>query len=144
MIGSQLATSLYRQMLHGILDTWNNHDGERLVEFFAPDYVGFDVAQAAPVYGYEGIYASFQRYLYAFPDLHFTPDQIVIEGDQVILAWTACGTHRGKFMHIPPTDRYITVKGVSILTFSGNKIVRGQYIWDVAGLLRALGLLPEL
>ena len=139
-----MATSPYRQIVHSIVDAWNAHDVERLVEFFAPDYIGFDVAQAAPVCGLEGISGSFQRYLDAFPDLHFTPDQIVIEGDQVILAWTASGTHQGKFMHIPPTGRYVTVKGVSILTFSGNKIVRGQYIWDVAGLLRALGLLPEL
>ena len=139
-----MATSPYRLMVHGVLDAWNAHDAESLVEFFAPDYVGIDVAQAAPVYGLEGVYGSFQRYLNAFPDVHFTPDQIVIEGDQVTMAWTASGTHQGKFMHIPPTGRFVTVKGVSILTFSGNKIVRGQYIWDVAGLLRALGLLPEL
>ncbi len=139
-----MATSLYRLILHGIIDAWNAHDGERLVEYFAPDYIGFDVAQAAPVYGQEGVYGSFQRYLSAFPDIRFTPDQIVIENDQVTMAWTASGTHQGKFMHIPPTGRFATVKGVSILTFSGNKIVRGQYIWDVAGLLRALGLLPEL
>jgi steroid delta-isomerase-like uncharacterized protein len=139
-----MATSLYRQLLYAVLDAWNAHDGERLMDYFAPDYIGFDVAQAAPVYGTEGVYASFQRYLSAFPDVRFTPDQIVIEGDQVILSWTACGTHNGKFMHIPPTGRNVSVKGVSILTFSGSKIVRGQYIWDVAGLLRALGLLPEL
>jgi steroid delta-isomerase-like uncharacterized protein len=139
-----MATSLYRQMLLGVLEAWNAHDVERLVEFFSPKYIGYDVAQAAPVCGLEGISVSFMRYLYAFPDLHFNPDQIVIEGDQVILEWTASGTHQGKFMHIPPTGRSVTVKGVSILTFSGNKIVRGQYIWDVAGLLRGLGLLPEL
>ncbi|MEO8612916.1 MAG: ester cyclase [Chloroflexota bacterium] len=139
-----MATSLYRQMLHGVLDAWNAHDVDHLVEFFSPDYIGYDVAQSAPVCGLEGISISFMRYLYAFPDIHFTPDQIVIEDDQVTMAWTACGTHQGKFMHIPPTNRYLTIKGVSILTFSGNKIVRGQYIWDVAGLLRGLGLLPEL
>jgi hypothetical protein len=47
-------------------------------------------------------------------------------------------------MHIPPTGRFATVRGVSILTFMDGKIYRGQYMWDVAGLLRAIGLLPEL
>jgi len=36
------------------------------------------------------------------------------------------------------------VRGASLLTFRGDKLYRAVYIWDVAGLLRKIGLLPEL
>jgi len=134
----------YRHLLNNILDAWNAHDLERFVSFFAPDYEGRDIAQAAPVRGLAGLYAASRLYLSAFPDATLTADHIVIEGNNVMLAWTGCGTHGGKFMHIPPTGRLVTVKGVAILTFLDEKIYRGQYLWDVAGLLRTIGLLPEL
>jgi hypothetical protein len=47
-------------------------------------------------------------------------------------------------MNIPPTGRSVEIRGVSMLTIKDNQVQRGLYIWDVAGLLRALGLLPEL
>jgi hypothetical protein len=47
-------------------------------------------------------------------------------------------------MNIPPTGRNVEVLGTSVLTVGDGKIARGLYIWDVAGLLRSIGLLPEL
>jgi hypothetical protein len=46
--------------------------------------------------------------------------------------------------NIPPTGRRIAVCGISLLTIEGGRISRGLYVWDVAGLLRSIGLLPEL
>jgi predicted ester cyclase len=54
------------------------------------------------------------------------------------------GTQRGAFMGIPATGRFVEVRGVSILTIENGLIARGTNIWDTAGLLRALHLLPEL
>lgn len=47
-------------------------------------------------------------------------------------------------MHIPPTDRTIEVLGTTFLTIAHGKITREMHIWDVAGLLRDIGLLPDL
>jgi predicted ester cyclase len=58
--------------------------------------------------------------------------------------WTARGTHRGSVMNIPPTGRAINVRGVSVLTIENAQVKNAIYIWDVAGLLRNIGLLPEL
>ena len=54
------------------------------------------------------------------------------------------GTHHGTLMRIPPTGRQVAMRGVSILTIAEGKVTHGETIWDTAGLLRALGLLPEL
>ena len=83
-------------------------------------------------------------YLAAFPDLHFTVEDTVIQGERVVQVWRAHATHRGPLMNIPGTGRRIAVRGASLLTFREGKLYRAAYIWDVAGLLRAIGLLPEL
>ncbi|MBI3977689.1 MAG: ester cyclase [Chloroflexi bacterium] len=127
-----------------LVEAWNSHDVERLGALYTPDFEGVDVAQAAPLHGLEGIRLTFARYLRAFPDLHFTIDEAVVQGDRLALAWTARGTHRGPLLNIPATGRGVTVRGVSLLTVEGRRARRSIHIWDVAGLLRALGLLPDL
>jgi hypothetical protein len=47
-------------------------------------------------------------------------------------------------MNIPPTGRPINARGVSMLTVESGKVWRANYIWDVAGMLREIGLLPDL
>ncbi len=123
---------------------WNAQDIQRLAALYAADYEGRDVAQAEPERGPQGVTQTLARYLQAFPDLRFTLDEVIADGDRLALNWTVRGTHRGALMHIPPTGRAIEVKGVSIYTIANGKITRGLFIWDVAGLLRSLGLLPEL
>jgi steroid delta-isomerase-like uncharacterized protein len=133
-----------RQLVTDVVAAWNDHNLERLAGLYAPDYEGVDVGQANPQHGPEEARRSMAGYLLAFPDLHFTLDSTIMEDNCVVLAWTARGTHQGKLMHIPPTGHSIEMRGISLFTVEGNKITRGLHIWDVAGFLRAVGLLPEL
>ena len=56
----------------------------------------------------------------------------------------AHGTHLGTLMNIPASGRSVSVRGVSVFTLAAGQVSRATYIWDVAGLLRTIGLLPEL
>jgi steroid delta-isomerase-like uncharacterized protein len=127
-----------------LLEAWNNHDVERIKAFYAPEYEGVDVGQAKPQRGLQDMCQTALSYLQAFPDLRFLEEETIIQGNRAVLVWTARGTHRGKLMHIPPTEREIVVRGVSLLTVENGRITYGLYVWDVAGLLRTIGLLPEL
>lgn len=132
------------QFVTDLLDAWNAHDIERVAGFYASDYEGVDVAQATPQRGLDGIRQTIARYTQAFPDLHFTRDETISEGNRVVVVWTAHGTHQGPLMNIPASGRKIEVRGVSVLTLENSRVRRAVYVWDVAGLLRAIGLLPEL
>jgi steroid delta-isomerase-like uncharacterized protein len=123
---------------------WNAHDPDGLAALAAPDFEGTDVAGAGALTGADGFRRYAAAYLRAFPDLVFTPDEVLADGDRMAVRWTAEGTHRGEFLHIPPTGRAIAVCGVTFLTLDGGRVRRSESVWDVAGLLRALGLLPEL
>jgi len=106
--------------------------------------MGIDVGQATPEHGPDGKRDTVLLYLEAFPDLHFSLEKLLCEGDTVAVSWIARGTHNGLYMRIPPTGRSISVRGVSMLTVSNGSIAHAVYVWDVAGLLRSIGLLPDL
>lgn len=123
---------------------WNSHEIANVLSFYSPDYEGSDVGQAEPVKGHEGLRTMLETQWQAFPDLHFIVTNTVVQGCQVVSIWQAEGTHRGPIMNIPPTGRWVQVRGVSIIEVKDGLVVRGQYIWDLAGMLRHMGLLPEL
>ena len=127
-----------------ILDAWNAHDAERVASFYAADYVGTDVAQAGQQRGLEGVRQTVQHYLNAFPDLKLSQDQVLICDDRAAIKMTVRGTHQGGILHIPATGRLTEVQGVAFLTFNHGKISQASYLWDVAGFLRGIGLLPDL
>src|SRR5439155_10403912 len=127
-----------------LMNAWNEHDIDRVMSFYAPDYVGVDVGQATPEHGPDGKRRAVIGYLHAFPDLHFVPEEPVGQDDMVAVNWVARGTHLGPFMNIPPSGRAIMVRGVSTLKLRDGKIVRATYVWDVAGMLRHIGLLLDL
>jgi len=83
-------------------------------------------------------------YCRALPDIRFALDDLVVAGDRVVVVWTATGTHLGVLMNIPPSGRRVSVRGVATFIVRDGLICRATYIWDVASLLRSIGLLPEL
>jgi steroid delta-isomerase-like uncharacterized protein len=137
-------TTEIAHLITQLLEAWNAHDVEGVTALHAIEYEGMDVAQPTLQHGHHGIRQTVRRYLRAFPDLHFTNEEMVVQGDRVVLVWTAQGTHRGPLMNIPATGRTVELRGVSLLTVRDNKVQQAMYFWDVAGFLRAIGLLPNL
>ena len=133
-----------KQFAQDLIDALNTHDPDRVTAFYAPDYEEIDVAQAGPQIGRDTVRRKLLAYWRAFPDLKFTLDDVIVEGDRFVMVWRWCGTHRGTIMNIPPTGRTVETRGTSIVDMSGDLIQRATRIWDLAGLLRGMGLLTEL
>ena len=123
---------------------WNSHDIEKVLNFYSSEYVGEDVGQASLLHGHEGLRAMLEMYWRAFPDLQFAVMEAVVQDSRVAIVWVAEGTHQGTIMNIPPTGHRVEVRGVSIINVKDGRVVSGQHIWDLAGMLRHMGLLPEL
>jgi steroid delta-isomerase-like uncharacterized protein len=132
------------QYAEQINEAWNSHDIEQILGFYAPEYIGEDIGQASPQRGGEALRNMLETYWRAFPDLKFRIISSLREGSRIAIMWLGEGTHQGTFMNIPPTGRRLEVRGVSILDVEDGLIRRGQYVWDLAGMLRHMGLLPEL
>ncbi|MGB9175576.1 MAG: ester cyclase [Methanoregula sp.] len=75
----------------------------------------------------------------AFHGLHVTIDEIVADGNTVIARFTACGTHNGEFMSVPPTGKAITLMAIEIFRGKDGKIVGLWGEVTMKGLLQLQG-----
>jgi steroid delta-isomerase-like uncharacterized protein len=112
-------------------------------EIYAPDVVGHDPA-SGEIRGIEGAKQFAAKFRQAFPDLQPTIEDMVAEGDKVVIRYTARGTHQGETEDFgPPTGNRVEIAGISILRFAEGKIGEEWVNYDALGLMQQLGLVPQ-
>ena len=94
--------------------------------------------------GLEGARQTLGMFLSAFPDLHFTVEDLIAEEDEVVARVTMSGTQQGAFMGIPPTGKHVTITGIDINRFVGGKSVEHWVEMDTLGMMQQLGVIPPL
>jgi predicted ester cyclase len=109
-------------------------------ELVSPDFLAHDPAMPEPIHGIQGAKDFVALYKGAFPDARVAADELIGEGDRVVVRWTGCGTHEGELLGIAPSGRQVTVTGMSIYRLAGDKIVEEWSNWDTLGLLVQLGV----
>jgi steroid delta-isomerase-like uncharacterized protein len=120
-------------------EVWNRGHTDVALEVFADDYVRHDLRPSDALPGGAGqakIAADFRA---AFPDLVFTPELLLADGDLVAARWTASGTHKGQWGAVEPTGKHVEFSGVNIFRVEDGKVVE---IWnhrDDLGLLQQTG-----
>ena len=78
-----------------------------------------------------------------FPDFRITIEDILSDGDKVILRQTHTGTHLGEFAGTPATGNKMETTEISILRIEGGKIREGWVSVDQLTMLRQIGALPS-
>jgi steroid delta-isomerase-like uncharacterized protein len=112
-----------------------------LDELFAPNYRNYFPGMPDPL-DREGWQQVVTMFRIAFPDLHFTVEDIIAEGDTVVLRWTHRGTHQGDFQGIAPTGKSIMGMGIVFFRLEDGKIVEDRPLFDQLGMLQQLGAIP--
>lgn len=130
-----LAKRLYTQV-------WKEGNRDIIDEVLAEDYDHHNLPEGLPA-GREGFKQFTGMYLRAFPNPDVEVEDMIAEGDKVVVRWTARATHRGEFMDISPTNKRVEMTGIDILRFSDGKIVESWSEADQAGMLQQLGVIPE-
>jgi steroid delta-isomerase-like uncharacterized protein len=75
-------------------------------------------------------------------DVRFTVEDVIAEGDKVVVRWRNHGTHIGEFLGIPPTGKEFSVQGVNVYRIEGEKLAEGWSVVDTFGQLLQLGVIP--
>jgi steroid delta-isomerase-like uncharacterized protein len=129
--------ALVREWLDEVLTRGNTR---RIDELFTPNYVLHDPSLAQEVHGHEGVKRFAATFRSASPDVCFTIEDQIAEGDMVVTRWTARGTHRGNFLEIPPTGNEMTVTGIEF-----DRVLNGRIdeAWVSYHLFTDSGLDPE-
>jgi steroid delta-isomerase-like uncharacterized protein len=123
-------------------EVFNQQQFDRADAFVAPDYLDH-AAVPGQGPGLEG--AKQQRwagYYAAIPDLHTTIDDLVAEGDKLVVRYTVEGTQQGELLGIPATGKHFRVSAICIYRLAEGKIVENWEQADLLGLMQQLGVLP--
>lgn len=136
---SQLNTMLVRRAIE---EVWNRGNYAIIDELVARDVVIHASQPANEIHGPEGIEQFYATLRAAFPDIHFTVEDQVAEGDRVVTRWTARATHKGEFQGIPATGKQVSVTGIDIDRLANGKVVECWPVADELGLLQQIGVVP--
>jgi len=77
-------------------------------------------------------------------DWRTTIDEMIAEGDRVMVRWTFHGTHQGELAGLPPTHKQVSYSGINIFHIEDGKIAQVWDIFDRLWMWQQLGVLPDL
>jgi steroid delta-isomerase-like uncharacterized protein len=112
-----------------------------IAEMLASDFTLHNAPPNLPP-GSEGLKALIGAFRAGFPDYKDTIEDVIVEGDKVVVRWTFRGTHQGEFLGVPATNKLATTHGTSIFRISAGKIKDDWTNIDLLGLLQQLGATP--
>jgi steroid delta-isomerase-like uncharacterized protein len=135
-----------KAMIQRFCDVVNTRDlaaVENFVEdFFAVNYVAHENSKPGTSVSHSGIKQYLNRFYAVMPDLHITVEDLIAEGDKVVIRWTMHGTHTREFMGSTPTGNPVSLKAIECFRIAAGRIVERWSIWDQLGLLQQLGAVP--
>jgi len=122
-----------------------NHTGnlDAVEEIIAPNYVSYEPT-SGETRGIEGARQFAATFRQAFPDLQCTIEDMVAEGDKVVMRFRGSGTHQGETEAFgPATGKRMEMTGIIIKRVSEGKIVEAWTNFDALGMMQQLGMIPE-
>jgi steroid delta-isomerase-like uncharacterized protein len=131
--------AMVRQMIE---EVFNRGDLSRVDDYLAPDFVEREELPPGLPGGRDGVKQLTAILRSAFPDFKATIDDLVAEGDEVVIRQTWRGTHRGEFMGVPPTGKSVSFGVIDILRIAGGKVVEHWGLMDSMSLMQQLGAMP--
>lgn len=120
----------------------NEQDLSVLDRDLSPDFRDHSAPPGAPN-GIEGARAWLSGLLGAFPDLRSSIEDVIAEGDRVVVRKRWRGTHRGAFQGIDPTNRTVEFEGIVVWRVEDGKLIERWASIDRLTLFQGLGVLPR-
>jgi steroid delta-isomerase-like uncharacterized protein len=131
--------SIVRQLYEVI---WNKRRLEILSELVSPSHALHGPNFSGSSIGPEAYKRQVALFLAGFPDLCWTIEDTVSEKDKVVVLWSFAGTHKGEFMGVPPTNKKVSIEGITIHEIGNGKIMDSYVNWDTWGMMQQLGVVP--
>jgi steroid delta-isomerase-like uncharacterized protein len=128
-------------------ELWNERRLDVADAIFASDCVthqlrsGFP-AEAVPR-GPQAIKEHVAGWIASFPDLRFSIEQMLSEGNRVATQLQMEGTHQGAWLGIPASGKKLRIRMLTVHRVVKGKIVEDWVLVESLGLFQQLGVLPN-
>ena len=125
------------------------HNPEVCDEIFAPRFqfhaihrtgISPQVVECTP----QSEKAAYEQHKSAWGGWHIAVEEMIAEGDRVMVRWTSHGTHQGESRGLPPTYKQVTNSGINIFRIADGKIAEIWDIYDRLWVWQQLGVLPDI
>ena len=123
------------------IDFLNKGAIDKIGEYISSDAVSHTMPPGFAA-GFDGAKQLFTQIFQAFPDARWSVDEVICEGDKAVLRSTMRGTHKGEFMGIAATNKYVQVTGIDIMRFRDGIMVEHWGSQDDLGMLKQMGVIP--
>ena len=132
----------HRLIMQRFVQFINTADAKMATELVSPEAIFFVPGRPDPVRGPAGYLEIINMMRSGFPDIQWTLEETIAEGDKIVARYTMRGTHKGNFMGVPPAGKKIAVQALNIYRFSNGQIIEEQGQPDLLGLFQQIGGLP--
>lgn len=127
--------TIIRNLYEGILNTGKL---ALLKEVISEEYQGVRGENGA-----DGFADTVNSIRIGFPDIKWTVEDLMAEGDKVIVRWSWKGTNKNSFRGFPASNREVVDQAIAIYEFSGDKIIKAWIQSDKLGFLQQIGIIPQ-
>ena len=131
-----------KRVMHRFTEFINTASENLAEELIATDATFHVPGRPDPMRGPAGYLAIIGMMRGGFPDIQWTLEDMVAEGDKVAARFTMRGTHQGSFMGIPPAGKKVEVPAMNLYRLRDGQIVEEHGQPDLLGLLQQIGAIP--
>ena len=125
---------LVRRFYKEVYGNWNMSLVDEVV---SPRFTSHDWPEDGPI-GPQGFRKFYSAIRTALPDARYEVDDLISEGDKVVVRWRLLGTHLGDFRGIAPTGRAIALEGIAIYRVDDGKLMERWVVTDLHGVLEEI------
>jgi steroid delta-isomerase-like uncharacterized protein len=137
-----MATDNHKLIMNRFVEFINTANEKLAQELISPNAKFYVPGSPEPMQGPAGYLAIIGMMRSGFPDIQWTLDETIAEGDKVAARFTMRGTHKGYFLGVSPTGKSIAVKAMNFYRLSNGQFVEEYGMPDMMGLMQQIGALP--
>jgi steroid delta-isomerase-like uncharacterized protein len=137
-----MTTPSNKLLMSRFTDFINTASEDMATELISPNAIFYVPGRPEPLQGPSGYLATIGMMRAGFPDIQWTLEELIAEGDKVAARFTMRGTHNGAFFGVPPSGKKIEVKAMNFYRFTDGMIVEEHGQPDLLGLLQQIGAVP--
>jgi predicted ester cyclase len=133
-----------KDVVRTVEEAWDSQDLDGLDQYFGSEFDNSASAVPGLPPGLAGAKMAHQGVMQSFPDRKVHIEEIVGDGDTVVVRTRVTGTNQGGFpaFNVPANDAPIDIAAVSIYRLRDGKVVGHWGLNDALTLMMQMGAIP--
>ena len=137
-----MSTEQNKDLTRRLYAAVSSGDFDVLDQIVSPNFIEHEMVDPGIPAGREGLKALFKMVRQAMPDMVMTPENIVVEGDQVAVRAVMTGTQTGEFQGIPASGKQVEITVMDLHRIENDQFAEHWGVSDMLALMTQIGAIP--